>query len=446
MLPSAIEISAGVRAGTLSAVDIVDECLRRIDMLDGDIRAWAELDREGARLTARQRYEASKHGAVSGALFGVPVGVKDIFDVGGLPTRAGAAPFFHYTADRDSTAVARLRDSGAIILGKTATTQFAYGDAAETANPWSGAHTPGGSSSGSAAAVAAGMASVAIGSQTVGSTLRPAAYCGVVGLKPAHGRISAAGVVPLAWSLDHVGIFARTVADASLVLGVLAGYDGADPYSFEAPVEDYTPRPLADPPRIGVLRSFYQGRCDAEVSEHLDAVVSALAAAGAHVVDAALAWASDEIVAVGMDVMRAEAAAYHREHFALHADEYMPRIRGLVQAGLDMKATQYVDAQRRRSELRADLLRALGQFDALLLPVAPGPAPKGLDSTGDPVFCAPASFAGLPAISLPSGLSRDRLPLALQLVAGPLAEARLLSVTAWVEGVLAFSEGPPLHA
>src|SRR5439155_11296040 len=194
----------------------------RIRALNGGVQAWVHVDDKGALAAARERAEEAKRSTVRGPVHGIPVAVKDIFHVAGLPTTAGARPFAHSRPGEDATSVARLRAAGAIILGKTHTTQFAYRDPAPTRNPWNLAHTPGGSSAGSAAAVAARMAPLALGSQTVGSVLRPAAYCGVVGFKPTHGLVSTAGVIPLAWSLDHVGVFTRGGADAALVFSVLA--------------------------------------------------------------------------------------------------------------------------------------------------------------------------------------------------------------------------------
>ena len=217
-----VEAAAEIRRGAVSPVSLVEACLERIRALDGAVQAWVHVDDKGALAAARERAEEAKRSTVRGPVHGIPVAVKDIFHVAGLPTTAGARPFAHSRPGEDATSVARLRAAGAIILGKTHTTQFAYRDPAPTRNPWNLAHTPGGSSAGSAAAVAARMAPLALGSQTVGSVLRPAAYCGVVGFKPTHGLVSTAGVIPLAWSLDHVGVFTRGVADAALVFSVLA--------------------------------------------------------------------------------------------------------------------------------------------------------------------------------------------------------------------------------
>src|SRR2546426_5468390 len=245
------EAAAAIRAGALSPVELVDACLARIRALDGGLKAWAHVDERGARATAREREAEAREGRLRGPLHGVPVGVKDIFDVAGLPTTGGARPFAHTRPSVDATAGTRPRAAGAIVLGKTVTTEFAYRDPAPTRNPWNLAHTPGGSSSGSAAAVAARMVPLALGSQTVGSVLRPAAYCGVVGFKPTHGLVPTAGVIPLAWSLDHVGVFTREVADAAAAFAVLARRSVA--------AEPCGPPRLALAPELRALRSAAPG-------------------------------------------------------------------------------------------------------------------------------------------------------------------------------------------
>ena len=442
---SATEIVKGIRAGSLSPVAVVEACLARIAESESALRAWVHLDAEGALKTARALEAEARAGRFRGPLHGVPVGIKDIYHVAGMVTTAGAGVFAHERPQTDATAVARLRAAGAVILGKTATTEFAYADPAETRNPWNLEHTPGGSSSGSAAGVAAGMIPLALGSQTVGSVLRPAAYCGVVGLKPTHGRISTAGVLPLAWSLDHVGIFARSVEDAALALSVLAGHDPADGSSAAVPTADYLGA-LArseQPPRLGIPLKLFSDKAGPEMIAHLEAIASAFAKAGAPVEEVPLPPSAEAIHDAGQLVMRVEAAAFHRERFARHRDAYRPKIRGLIEEGLVIAGIEYVRAQQARRKFREEMGPLLGQLDALLMPVAPTTAPKGLTWTGDPGLCAPWSFSGLPAIALPSGLAQDGLPLAIQLVAGPFAEDRLLWVARWCEATLSFTAAPP---
>jgi aspartyl-tRNA(Asn)/glutamyl-tRNA(Gln) amidotransferase subunit A len=432
-----------IRTGAVNPVALLEACLARIDACDPEIRAWVHLDREGAVRAAEERAWEAERGRWGGALHGVPVAFKDIFDVAGLPTTAGAGPFAHRTPTADAASVARLRVQGAVILGKVSTTAFAFLDPSPTRNPWHLEHTPGGSSSGSAAAVAARMAPLALGSQTVGSVLRPAAYCGVVGFKPSHGRISTAGVVPLAWSLDHVGIFSRSVEDAALALGLLAGFDAADPHSSTTPVDDDLIALASPPPRIGFLRSLLE-HATPEMASHLQTVARTITDQGAIVVDVDLPPSYPEIHEAGRTVMLAEAAAAHHDLFSHHAAEYPPGIREALESGQDVPAMTFLLAQETRRRFRREATATAARFDALLAPTIGAPAPKGLDSTGDPYFCAPWSSAGMPAITLPSGVGRDGMPIAVQLVGAPFAESRLLAAASWCEQILSFAARPSM--
>jgi Asp-tRNA(Asn)/Glu-tRNA(Gln) amidotransferase A subunit family amidase len=440
---TAAEAARLIRARSISPEDLLLACLGRIDALEPTVRAFVLLDREAALRAARERTREAEEGRGLGALHGVPVALKDIFDASGLVTTAGAGPFAHRRASADATSVARLRAHGAVVVGKVTTTAFAFLDPSPTRNPWNPEHTPGGSSSGPAAAVAARMVPLALGSQTVGSVLRPAAFCGVVGLKPTHGRISAAGVVPLAASTDHVGTFSRSVEDAALALGLMAGADPLDPLSSAWPVDDYT-RGLADPPvpRLGLMRSLL-ARATPEVAAHVEAAARDFAAAGATVVDVALPASFATVHEAGNTVVRAEASAWHRPLYDRHAAEYPPNVRAAIEEGRRYSAVDYLTAQTARRRFQDEMAPIAARFDALLSPVAAGPAPKGLESTGDPYFCAPWSFAGMPALSMPSGLAGDGLPLAVQLIGGVWAEARLLAAGAWCERVLGFAGAPP---
>jgi aspartyl-tRNA(Asn)/glutamyl-tRNA(Gln) amidotransferase subunit A len=441
---TAAEMARRVRQGTLSPVEILEACLRRIEEVEASVLAWVQLDRAGAREIARSLEVEARRGALRGPLHGVPVGIKDIIAVAGMTTTNGSGEFAHERPQADATCVARLRSAGAVILGKTATTQFASGDPAPTRNPWNLEHTPGGSSSGSAAGVATGMMALALGTQTGGSVLRPAAYCGIVGLKPTHGRISASGVTPLAWSLDHVGVFARSIEDAALALGVLAGRDDADPLSATAPTADYLAALTDDarPPRLGIPRWIYEDRASPEVRAHLEAVAATFAREGASIEEVSAPASAPAFQDAHALIMRVEAAAYHRERFARHADSYRPYIRSIVEAGLGIPGVDHASALRIQKEFRRDLIRALAGLDALLLPVAPTPAPRGLESTGDPSLCVPGSLAGLPSISIPSGLAENGLPLSVQLLAAAFSEDRLLSIARWCAARLGFDGAP----
>jgi Asp-tRNA(Asn)/Glu-tRNA(Gln) amidotransferase A subunit family amidase len=421
------EAAEAVRTGTVSPVELVEACLARIRALDGALRAWAHVDADGALAVARERESEARAGRLRGPLHGVPVGVKDIFDVAGMPTTGGARSFAHTRPSADAAAVARIRAAGAIVLGKTVTTEFAYRDPAPTRNPWNHGHTPGGSSAGSAAAVAARMATLALGSQTVGSVLRPAAYCGVVGFKGTYGLVPVAGVIPLAWSLDHVGVLARSVADAALAMSVLAGRE-LEPSAVSAPRLALAPELL--------------GRASREVAAHIEAAADTFARAGATVSKIEIPPSFQDLAAAGLRVLEAEAAAYHEPWFVKHADQYGAEMRSLVEAGLRLSATAYVSANRARLAFREDVMPLLAAHDALLCPTAPAPAPAGLGSTGDGSLCAPWSNAGVPAISLPSGIAASGLPYAIQLVQAAGASSRLLGVAAWCERVLGFTRIP----
>ena len=418
-----------IARGALSAEALLDACLERIAKSDRGVRAWVYVDEPGARGTARERDAEARAGRRRGPLHGVPVAIKDIFHVAGMTTTCGAAPAFHTRPAEDATSVARLRAAGAVILGKAHTTEFAYFEPGPTRNPWNAAHTPGGSSSGSAAAVAARMAPLALGTQTVGSVLRPAAYCGVVGFKGTYGAIPTDGVVPLAWSLDHVGVFARAVADVALAAGVLAA----------RPMEATPGRP----PRLALAPELLE-RATPEVAAHVRACAEAFARAGARVERVRLPASFAGVHAAGQVVLEAEAAAYHAPAFARHAADYGPEVRKLVETGLTVSAAAYIHANRARLAFREEVMPLLVAHDALLSPSAPAPAPAGLASTGDAWHCAPWSFAGVPAISLPSGLTTSRLPLAVQLVQAAGASARLLGVAGWCEGVLGPGATPVL--
>ena len=431
----AAEAARRIRAGTLSPSNLLAACLKRTDAVEPAVAAWVRLDRDAAARVAVQRDIEAREGRFMGPLHGVPIALKDIFDAAGVPTTAGAPAWATRTPAVDAPSVAALRGAGAVPMGKLATTPFAYLDPSVTRNPWDPEHTPGGSSSGPAAAVAARMVPLALGSQTVGSVLRPAAYCGVVGLKPTHGRISAAGVLELAGSLDHVGVFARAVEDCALALAVLAGGD--------PPPEDYQGAVIEpSAPRLGVLASFLE-RATPEMGKHLEAVMRGLEGAGARLEDVTLPDAFASIYDVGATVLRAEAAAAHAPLFPAHAAEYPPKIKELIELGHAISAPVYLAAQAARGQVREAVGAIAARYDAFLLPTIGAPAPRGLASTGDPSFCSPWSFLGMPAITLPTGVEGG-LPLAVQLVAAPWSEARLLAAAAWCERVVGFAAGPPL--
>ena len=445
VMQSAYEISAAVRDGSRSPFEALEDALKRIQARDPQVQAWVETDEQGVWAQAGKLLAVRDSGDRLGLLAGVPVGIKDIVDVAGFTTRAGAPAFAHRIPETDSTVARRLREAGAVIVGKTHTTEFAYLDPAPTHNPWNLDHTPGGSSSGSAAAVAAGMLPMAIGSQTVGSVLRPAGYCGIVGLKPSFGRIGYGGVYALAPSFDHLGLLVTSVRDAALGLSAIAGPDSGDPNSLDLPPDDYLSA-IAEPrvPVLGIPRNYFHGTAEPENEAHLDAIAGRLEKAGARVTDVDFPATAPAVAEATSPVMRYEAARAHADMYAANRDAYRPNIKALIEGGLSTPDAQYQQARSYVDSLRGDLGALLAGVDALLLPTAPGTAPPDLTTTGPGIFCGPASFTGLPSISLPSGVAPNGLPHSIQLIGPALDESRLLNVAAWVEGVLDFRAVPPV--
>jgi len=433
-----------IRQRKLSPIELLEASLARIDCFDGAIKAWAAVDREGAMRAAAELDREARAGRLRGPLHGVPVGIKDIFYTEGIKTEAGSKVLAGFVPDYDAEAVARLKRAGAIILGKLATAEFAFADAPATRNPWNVDHTPGGSSSGSAAAVAARMCQAAIGSQTIGSVVRPASYCGIVGMKPTFGRISRYGMLPLASSLDHVGIFARSTADAALMLQAMAGGDSRDPASRAVAVGDYlsaASRPIARP-RIAIMPKAFDDRADEQTRTAVAEVVGKLAGAGA-VIEAVEAPSTFSLVeANAMIEMGAEAASVHRERFAEKKDLYGPKLRAFLERSLNLPAWEYVRALEVQRRFRDEIDRLLMRFDAILTPATPAPAPAGIESTGDPSFNRPWSVSGHPVLSLPCALAPSGLPIAIQLAGAVLEEGRLFGVARWCEEILAFDRIP----
>lgn len=434
-----------VRERKLSPVDLVDSSLERIDRLDGAIKAWAAVDRAGARRAAAELDREAREGHFRGPLHGVPVGIKDIFHSVGLATEGGSRSMAGFVPDYDAEAVARLKRAGAIILGKTTTTEFALLDPAQTRNPWNLEHTPGGSSSGSGAAVAARMCQAAIGSQTVGSTIRPSSYCGIVGMKPSFGRISRYGMLALAPSLDHVGILARSVADAAAMLQAMAGEDPRDPASVAAAADDYIHAAAASsqPPRIAVMPKAFDDRASEETRTAVAAAIAKLVRAGARIEAVEPPESFADVARAILVEVSAEAGEVHRERFAEKKDLYGPKIREFVERGLNMPAWEYIRALGVQRRFRHDASKLLARFDAILTPATPAPAPAGLGSTGDPSFNAPWTESGHPVVALPCGLAPSGLPISIQLAGGALEEAKLLGVARWCEQALGFEALPP---
>ena len=443
---SVAEAAAQIREGTLSPVALAESLLARIDALDGDLRAWVTIDRDAVLSAAREREGEVQRGDPLGLIHGVPVGLKDIFYTEGMLTACGSKVNADFVPGFDATSVANIKAAGGIILGKAVTTEFASGDPSPTRNPWNLEHTPGGSSSGSSAAVAARMVPAALGSQTGGSTCRPAAYNGIVGVKATYGRISRYGVAPLSWSLDHVGILTRTVADGALMLTVLSGADDNDPGSLREPVPDFTAQ-MAEhdrPPRIGLVRQYYQDYATPEMWAHTEAVANQLAEAGAEVEEIPLPDSFAVVHRFQRIVSNVECAAIHEANHRVRAADYGPRIRAGMEMGMIMPTSTYLKAQRLRRQFRADFSEMVDKVDVVMTPAMPAPAPRDLNTTGDAAFQVPWTAAGLPTVVVSTGLSELGMPMAVQF-GGPWAqEGRVLGAAQWCERIAGLNQAPPI--
>ena len=435
-----------IRGHQLSPVELVSALLERIDSLEPKLNSWVYLDREEVLSEAQRKESELSSGTEPGPLHGVPIGLKDIYYTAHIPTTACSKVYADFVPEYDATSVALLKRAGAIMMGKTVTTEFACLDPSPTLNPWNPAHTPGGSSSGSAVAVAARMCPAAMGSQTVGSVLRPASYNGVVGFKPTFGRVSRHGVIPVSWSLDTLGWLVRSVEDAALLLGAMIGPDPKDPVLSPQPASDYLAS-LHDPaaPRIGLVRRYFYDHADDETRRHVDSVVERFRTAGATVEEVHLPDSIDTAFDDQLLIMAVEGAAFHQPMFVDRADDYQPKLREMLRRGLSIDGVTYSRALERRRRFIADMEAAAEAADVLLTPSTPTPALADLTNTGNPMFQGPWTSCGLPAISIPSGLAASGLPLGIQLVAAPFAEARLLAGARWCEAVLDVKLSPPVE-
>lgn len=439
------EAARAIAKLSITATALAEACLNRIDVLDERLKAWVYVDREQVISDANAADEAVARRRPLGPLHGVPIGVKDIYYAAGIPTKAGSEVYKDFVPDYDAASLASLKRAGALMLGKAVTTEFACLDPSPTFNPWNPAHTPGGSSSGSAVAVAARMCPAALGSQTVGSVLRPAAYNGVVGFKPTFGRVSRYGVVPVSWNLDTVGWLVRSVEDAALLLQVTAGPDASDPVSSREPVGDYQSAVQdPSPPRIGLLRRYFYENADAETRRHLDAVAEQFTRSGADIEELPMPESIDTAFDDQRLIMAVEAAAFHEPMYREQAEDYQPKLRAMLAEGLATDGIAYSRALERRRRFIDDMQQLSQRCDVMLTPSTPAPAQADRTNTGDPAFQGPWTSCGLPAISLPSGLAESGLPLGIQLVASPFAESKLLSAARWCEEVMGADLKPTL--
>jgi aspartyl-tRNA(Asn)/glutamyl-tRNA(Gln) amidotransferase subunit A len=445
---SMTEVAGMIATKAVSPVEVVRAHLDRIAAHDGDLGCYLTLCADAALGQARAAEAALMAGQPLGPLHGVPYALKDLYDTAGVRTTGGSRILAERVPDRDATVVRRLAQAGAILLGKLHMVEFAYGPEGLNAhhgavrNPWDRAvrRLAGGSSSGSGAAVAAGLAPGALGSDTGGSIRIPASLCGITGLKPTYGRVSRAGVLPLAWSMDHVGPMTRTAADCALMLAAMAGYDPADPTTSVLPVPDYGAALSGDVKglRVGVLRAFLDGAAP-EVRGAVEAAARTLAGAGA-VVDEVTLSTLAHVPGAALAIVGVEALAYHADPLRTRAAEYDPDVARRLRVGAFVGGVHYVRAQQVRALVRADVDAALARRDVLLAPATPIPAPA-LDerevTLGDGRtdvrsallrFTRPFNLSGHPACALPGGFTAGGLPIGLQLVGRPFDEATVLRV------------------
>jgi Asp-tRNA(Asn)/Glu-tRNA(Gln) amidotransferase A subunit family amidase len=431
-LLSAGDAAAGIRDGYFTSEDLVRACLLTIDQREPKVQAWTYLDPEHALNQARRADEARAAGAATGPLHGVPVGIKDIIDTRDMPTEDGTVLHSGRRPLDDAAVVSRLRAAGAVIMGKTVTTEFATYAPGKTRNPQDPTRSPGGSSSGSAAAVAAGMVPLAIGTQTNGSIIRPASFCGVVGFKPSFGSISRRGVLRTSRSLDQVGVIARNVADAALLAQALFGHDPEDPDTAPTACPPLVRVCAEDPPlapTIGLVRTPFWDQLDEPVREGLDELAELLGGrCGELPLPESAVWALDW----HRQVMEAEMAANLAEDFARGADAMSESLRAQLTRGREIRAVDYLDAKARMPLVRDALDEAFEHCHALLAPATFGSAPADLSSTGDPRLCTLWSYCGLPAISLPLLADDQRMPIGVQLVGRLGDDARLLRTARWL--------------
>jgi Asp-tRNA(Asn)/Glu-tRNA(Gln) amidotransferase A subunit family amidase len=426
------EAALAVAQGAVSSEELVRACLDRIAARDGDISAFVHLDREHALDQARRADAHRREGHALPPLHGVPVAVKDVIDTEDFPTEHGSPIFAGHRPDRDATLVARLREAGAILIGKTASTEFALFHPAATKNPRAPGRTPGGSSSGSAASVADFMAPLAIGTQTAGSVIRPAAYCGVYGFKPSFGLISRHGVLPQSPELDTVGLFARGIEDLALLADAIAGFDPADPAMRPAPRTPLRKVAASDAParpRLAFVKS--PAWPDAEAVT-VSAFAELVAELGGACEEVALRPAFDGALDLQRTVQMAGVAAWLGPYQRRAPDMISPILTQRIEEGRRIAASDYIAALDARPKLSQALDVLFDDYDAILTPSAPGPAPEGLAGTGSPAFCALWTYLRVPAVTLPL-LDADGAPMGVQLVGRFGDDGRLLRTARWLE-------------
>ena len=422
------EAIRAIASGKITAADYLQQCAARADALEPTLHAFVTRAPLNAMLAALATND--------GVLAGIPVGIKDLIATKDLPTTNGSAIYSDQMLPYDAPIVTRIRQLGGTVFGKTVTTEFAWRGPGPTVNPSNPLHTPGGSSSGSAAAVAAGIVPLALGTQTVGSVIRPAAYCGIVGFKASFGAVPRQDVFPFASSLDHVGFLTRAVDDAAFAFNLLRNKTTAEHDSIVLPpvaIDAQTGVAPSAPPRLAMLRTPFDDRLTDAQQDAMTRTIKTLRERGAVVEEFSL----PEIYWTGVDAMfcllESEGGAVHAEHVKLFPERVTHHITELVAHGSQRGAIEYLHARELQKKLRAEFTQVMQSYDAVLTVPATGAAPEGLSATGDPIFCALWSFLGVPALTVPVARNEQGLSLGVQLVAPYLQDASLLRIGKWVE-------------
>ena len=430
---TATEAVEAIASGRLSSVDLVKSCLARIEDTDGAIGAWAYLDGDAALKQAEECDRIRKAGLATGSLHGVPVGLKDIVDTRDMPTERGTSIFKGRQTETDARIVEQLREAGAVILGKTVTTELAFVHANETRNPHNPAHTPGGSSSGSAAAVAAEHVPLAIGTQTNGSVIRPASFCGTFGFKPTRGVISRTGLLQTSVSLDQVGCFGRSLADVALLTDAISSYDQRDPLSFSRPRPDMAKGAAEDvpvTPDLAWLNLPFNDRLSEAALGGLEAVLDVL---GPQVTRLPAADTLSNLVAVQARIHEYEICQHLAETFDTHWDQISETLKPVITRGRQISKAEYEDALAVKASAEAFFEEFFTEFDAIIAPSAAGEAPLFGPATGDPIFCTLWTLAGLPCVTLPLLMGDTDLPIGVQLIGPAEKDNRLLRTARWLQ-------------
>lgn len=436
---SARTIVSLIRNKKLKSTEVMEALIGLSNQFDDKLKVWETFDPQLALENSKSIDSNMAKGFDEYSLLGVPVGIKDIIYTKDQLTTFGSKIYSQFIPKYDATVVRLLKQAGSVIMGKTVTTEFAYMDPPPTLNPWDSECTPGGSSSGSAVGVASGIFPIALGTQTAGSVVRPAAYNGVVGLKPTFGLISRYGIMPFAWSLDTVGVFARWVDDVIMLFEQLAKFDKRDSSSVEITDMDNIDKIM--PARIGVMPKLLELAED-ETRGNFLRIINKLADDGNQIVEIDSGVDIHDLLHAHRIVMASEVASLHKDKFKSNFDKYGVNIRNLIEIGMLTSSVHYIKSQRLRKKFASAIKKEFSKVDVIFTPSTPKPAPRDLTSTGDPMFQIPWTTGGFPSITIPTSLSKDRLPIGTQIVANQFDDWSLLSYAKWFQEVYGNNKRP----